>query len=118
MLYKSSYNDIAMLVSYSQERDHVAYTSYLKKTLELIRTAWMWIRVVFPNAQTLSAHQRQKSLSYINLLEPQEAKLSSHPITNWWKNQIIVSPKHIIVIKVDVNGLTSQSQRVFTRESL
>ena len=39
MLYKSSYNDIAMLVSYSQESDHVAYTSYLKKTLELIRTA-------------------------------------------------------------------------------
>ena len=36
----------------------------------------------------------------------QVVKLLGQPITSWWKNQIMATPKNIIVLRVSINGLT------------
>ena len=41
-----------------------------------------------------------------NLLYPKDVKLSGHQITSLLENQIMVTPKYIIVLKVAINGLT------------
>ena len=47
-------------------------------------------------------------ITFINLLLPQEVKLSGHQITTLWKKQVMlmVTSKHINVLKVSINGLT------------
>ena len=40
-------------------------TTHFRNTLEFATTVWIGTRVVFLHAQSLRAHQRQKSLSYI-----------------------------------------------------
>ena len=85
MLYKSSNNDITLLVrqTHSQKSSHVAFwrfvrpkfketghansqsqpATYFRNPLEFARIVWIWTRVIFPRAQSLPAHQRHKSLS-------------------------------------------------------
>ena len=87
MLYKSSYNDITLLVreSNSQKIGHVAFwrfirlkvkdsgytnsqsqpTTYFRNTLEFARTVWIWTRVVCRHVQSLPAHWRHKSIWWI-----------------------------------------------------